>query len=367
MKTKLHSIATLVLCSLFVFALPLWGLITPDGDVSLSERRPLAAFPDLNAESIQSGAFMKDFEKYTADHFPLRDTFRRLKAYSTFYLMNRRDNNGIFLYGSHAVKTEYPLNESSIDYAADRFTYVYDRYLKDSGGKVYLSVIPDKGYFVPDGAGYLKPPYDRLTDRLREKLPFVRYVDIFPLLSLDDYYTTDTHWRQERIVPVARRLAEAMGVTLPDVQYTEAVSPHPFFGVYHGQSALPLGADSLRYLESDVISRLETFDYETGKSIPVYDISRLTGNDPYEVFLSGPKSLLTVENKNTDSERELIIFRDSFGSSIAPLLAEGYRKITLVDIRYLSPAMLGDLISFEGADVLFLYSTSVLNNSITLK
>ena len=52
---------------------------------------------------------------------------------------------------------------------------------------------------------------------------------------------------------------------------------------------------------------------------------------------------------------------------IAPLLAEHVRELILADIRYISPALLGELISFEGRDVLFLYSESVLNNSETLK
>ena len=49
------------------------------------------------------------------------------------------------------------------------------------------------------------------------------------------------------------------------------------------------------------------------------------------------------------------------------MLAEGYASITLVDIRYISPQMLGQFISFTNQDVLFLYSTSVLNNSETIK
>ena len=85
------------------------------------------------------------------------------------------------------------------------------------------------------------------------------------------------------------------------------------------------------------------------------------------MFLSGSKSLLTIENPNASTDKELIVFRDSFGSSIAPLFAEGYAKITLVDIRYISPNMLGRFIEFTNQDVLFLYSTSVLNNSITIK
>ena len=99
----------------------------------------------------------------------------------------------------------------------------------------------------------------------------------------------------------------------------------------------------------------------------IYDMQKAKGNDLYEVFLSGPISLLTIENPNAESERELIVFRDSFASSLAPLLAEGYAKITLADIRYLPAVQMGKLLDFHGQDVLLLYSAAVLNNSDTLK
>ena len=85
-----------------------------------------------------------------------------------------------------------------------------------------------------------------------------------------------------------------------------------------------------------------------------------------EMFLSGPLSLVTIENPKCTSGKELIIFRDSFASSIAPLLAEGYTKITLADIRYLRSDFLDRFIAFKDQDVLFLYSTLVLNNSKSL-
>lgn len=62
--------------------------------------------------------------------------------------------------------------------------------------------------------------------------------------------------------------------------------------------------------------------------------------------------------------KELLLFRDSFGSSIAPLLLENYSKITLIDLRYLSKDILENYIEFENQDVLFLYSTLVLNQNV---
>ena len=42
-------------------------------------------------------------------------------------------------------------------------------------------------------------------------------------------------------------------------------------------------------------------------------------------------------------------------------------KITLVDIRYLMPELLGRFVEFHGQDILFLYSTLVINNSTIIK
>ena len=99
----------------------------------------------------------------------------------------------------------------------------------------------------------------------------------------------------------------------------------------------------------------------------IYNLEKATGNDPYEIYLSGPVSLMKIENPNAQTEKELIVFRDSFGSSLIPLLAEGYQTITLVDIRYIQSEFLSNFVDFADKDVLFLYSTVVLNNSETLK
>ena len=67
----------------------------------------------------------------------------------------------------------------------------------------------------------------------------MKYIDITENLSLEDYYKTDTHWKQENLVDVAEVLCGKMG-TSETQQYTEKVLDKEFYGVYYGQSALPL-------------------------------------------------------------------------------------------------------------------------------
>lgn len=125
--------------------------------------------------------------------------------------------------------------------------------------------------------------------------------------------------------------------------------------------------DTLFLMESELMSQCSVYDYETGKTGSIYDMTKLDSRDLYDVYLSGAKALLTIENPNAGTDRELIVFRDSFGSSIVPLLLSDYARVTLVDIRYVQTELLGQFLDFHGQDVLLLYSTLVLNSSAALK
>ena len=52
---------------------------------------------------------------------------------------------------------------------------------------------------------------------------------------------------------------------------------------------------------------------------------------------------------------------------MTPLLVQDYAKVTLVDIRYIHPTQVKMFVNYEGADVLFLYSTLVLNESSAIR
>ena len=344
-------------------ALAVFAWVRPADAISESERRPLNQFPELNAQTIFNGSFMEKFEDYTLDQFPLRDAFRTLKANIQLKLFGQKDNNNIYVADGYAAQLEYPYDAASIDRALSRFQYVYDNYLTDCN--VFLTVGPDKGYYLAEENGYPAMDYEAMFADMQNGMPWAQFIDLTDSLNLDSYYHTDTHWRQEAILPAAAKIAEALGVTVGE--FTEKNLNTPFYGVYCGQSALNLKPDEIRVMEADWMADCKVYDAESGSWGDIYDLPKLEGQDPYEVYLSGSRSLLTIENPNAESDRELIIFRDSFGSSVAPLLVKDYAKVTLVDIRYMSPTILGNFIEFGGQDVLFLYSTLVLNNSETIK
>ncbi len=366
MKSKVKYIITSTLIISFVMGFSLFAWLKPADEFSLWERRRLAQLPEFNMDTLLSGSFTRGFESYTTDQFPLRDELRMVKAWISVNIFNRGENNDIYVTDGYAAQLEYPVDEKSVEYAAQRFNYVYNKYLFDKDIKPYIAVIPHKGQFTSAQKGYPNADYGDIAGLLRENTTEFKYIDISEKLSLSDYYCTDTHWRQEKITDVALLLGEEMGADVT-AEYNEKVLEKDFQGVYSGQYALPLKNDKICYLTNSELEECRVFDYENGKEISIYDWEKADGKDPYEFFLSGPLSLVTIENDNAPEGKELVIFRDSFGSAIAPLMAAGYSKITLVDIRYIHPDLVGKYVEFQNCDVLFLYSTSVLNNSETLK
>ena len=352
-----------------ILILAIWGGLAAfawgkaPAEVSDAERRPLEQFPAVSGESLLSGQFMKDFADYAVDQFPLRDGFRTLNAYLTYYLLGQKDNNGIYLSDGYAAKMDYPLDEGSVSNALTRFMELHELYLE--GSEVHFALVPDKSYYLAEEAGVLSIDYDALYAHVAESLPWAELIDLREYLTIDDYYRTDTHWRQEQIVPAAQAIAQKLGVTVPEFQ--QMAIDRPFYGVYYGQAALPMEPDTMYYLTNEVLENCTVTIHDSGTTAAVLDTTKLGSRDLYDVFLSGGAAVLEINNPAGQAGKELIVFRDSFGSSMVPLLLNDYETVWVLDTRYVNPAMLGNFVDFHGQDVLFLYSTLILNSSSALR
>lgn len=355
-----------------LFFLLIWGfmlgnMFTPDVAISSSERRKLKQAPSLSTEKVFSGEFFTEFDKYSLDQFVLRDGFRGIKAYTKFNLLRQKDNNEVYIVDGFISKMDYPLNEKSVLNGANKLNQVYDKFLR--GMNTSYAIIPDKNYFLASENGYLSIDYDRMEEIMQRNVANMNYIDLFDALTIEDYYKTDIHWSQDRIIDIADKILLEMGNTIKasDMVYTEK-SLYPFYGSFYGQAALHVEPDTLTYLTNTVLENATVLEYPVMTNSKVYIPEYFDGVDSYDVFLSGAKPLLTIENPSSDTDRGLLLFRDSFGSSVAPLLLSGYARITLIDLRYIIPDLLEEYIDFsQYQDALFLYNTQILNNSYMLK
>ena len=357
----IRVIGALIVIGLWA-VLAVFAWVKPADETSEAERRQLAQKPVFSAESFTNGSFAAEFEDYSLDQFPLRDSFRQVKSLFSYYGLWQSDNNNIYVHTGYVEKLNYPLNEQALQTAKELFESVYEKHLKGKTEQIYFAVVPDKGYYLTPENGFPAMDYDKLMEQMT--FPWAQTVDLTDVLTKEDYYRTDTHWRQEALLPAAQKLAQAMGQTGPTAeQYTPQPLERPFYGVYYGQAALPMKPDTLYTMHSTVLDGVTVTGYDDlGRQVEVPLYNMEAGADLYDTFLNGSKqSLLVIENPLAKTDRELVIFRDSFGCSIAPLLVEDYARVTLVDLRTLSPMALY-MVNCKDADVLFLQSTLVLNN-----
>lgn len=386
---QLLMLTVLVLCWLSV---GLYYLISMPKDYSVAERRKLAAAPVLTFSSIKNGSFLSAAEDYVKDQFPARDIFRSVKTASSLYGFLRLQDNGYAIRDGHLCRMDMALNESSVTYACTQMRSLYDTYLADSECRIYYCIIPDKNYYLQLlDPSYPALDYDAMDIQIHEMLDFASPIDIRNDLSLSSYFLTDTHWKQECLLPAAETILSAMSAEkslfCSTQEYTSETALDCFQGVLCGNMGWNVPSEPMCYLTSDRIRSAEVSHLENQNCSTVYDPHYLTydgpGADPYSFFLSGSSAFITIKNTaapstasensaaegqpNIRQSRELVIFRDSFGSSIAPLFLTDYDQITLIDTRYINPSLLADYITFTDQDVLFLYSTLLINNSFSIK
>ena len=252
-------------------------------------------------------------------------------------------------------------NENAVLNALRKINVVYDKYIKDTNAKCYFAIIPDKNYFLAEEFGAPMMTYEDLYEDMAIGLSQMTYIEIRDILSIEDYYRNDLHWRQDKILDVAQLLASKMGMTL-NKSYSTVHLDIPVNSTYYGKIPASMKDETISYLNNSYFKKCKVYDHENKKSISIYNTSAAKSEISYDMFLGGALSVITLENPKAETDRELVIFRDSFGSSIAPLFLEGYKKITLLDIRYLNENMVGNFVTFNNQDVLFLYNTTVLNN-----
>lgn len=274
------------------------------------------------------------------------------------------DENGMYEQNGYWVQYRGDYNEQSALAFCRKLESLADTLLTPENRRFY-ALIPDKSHYLPK-EGWPVLDFSVLQQTVRQELrqDFTE-ISLSDALTLESYYKTDGHWRQETLQPVVNALGDAMDFSV-DLSGWTTNTYDSFVGSYRTYLS-NLTPESLVYLtssatESATVENLQTPDVHT-----VYDIDRLTSKQAYDVFLSGATPLVTITNPNAATQRELIIFRDSYASSLAPLLCDVYQTITLIDIRYMISGLVPQYVTFTNQDVLFLYSSWVVNQSAMLR
>ena len=367
METRKPVAGEILTCVVFIGLICMilaLNIVLPAPAILEAERRAPAKMPELSLTSISSGSFMSRFEDYSADNFIFRDAFRGLHAFMVFNIYMQRDMSGLYRDKNVGLGEFRRMDAPAFRLSAQKVRNAAETF-KGYGMNIYYSLIPDKSIYAKN---YM-PGFDldAAESILLDVLGSHTYINIADSLTAGDYYWTDLHWDQSKIEGIANLLTAFMGAEKENAQMPKGKAGE-FHGLYAGQIALPARTDTMSYanIEKLRVSYLNerTLEFEDG---PVYDFGRFSGIDPYDFYLRGPQPLIVLENDDAPN-RELYLFRDSFGSSLAPLLSLSYSKVTVIDLRYINLSLLDFFIDIiPGSDVLFIYGSQIFNNPSVLQ
>lgn len=356
MKNKINILCFGVLIFGFFIAL----LVKEDSEIDREERRYLAKRDTL--DNCFDGEFSEKLETYLLDQFPFRKNFRELKAFANFNIFGKIENQDIVIEDGYAIKLVPDYNFDAVYSTMEKINSLINETFRRN--RCYFALIPDKSVFYT-AFDDKSCDYERVEQIIKNTLPNnASYIGIRDTLELSDYYKTDSHWSQEKLLKTRDALIDGMKLPPCESEYVEN-TVDDFVGVYKSQAALDIKPDKITYLTNSIIDNAVVTNYETGKSASVYTLDKLSDEksmDKYDIFLSGPAALLKIENPSATNHRTLYIFRDSYASALAPLLIESYQTIYLVDLRYIDSSLLDEFVTITpNDDVLFIYSTLLIN------
>jgi len=357
-----HLPAVLVFCG-FLSALALPGLLRPPNELSLLERRDLAQFPDVTADSIFDGQFSEDYGVFLQDQAAFRDELRFAKSLVERRLLLRPENNGVYVVEGNIYDKFYGIRHELIERAARVIGEIADSIDSDD---VYAAVIPSKAQML-DRSRYLLSDQEIIAETLAASAG-TTYVDLMGLAVPGNehlYYITDPHWTTGGAIRAYELLARTMGHE-PVEDYSFELATDSYVGSNYGKAASwSIAKDSIYLAHNGSLDSMSMCRYQTLEERECFDSVYLRGKedelDPYDVFLGGLGPIIEITNEDAGADEELVVFKDSYAHVLAPFLAQHFKKVTLFDMRYVRRELILDHFDLDGKTILFLYSSSVLN------
>ena len=355
-----------VLFLLVLFAVFFLHIGSPDRDYSVTEKRALEALPALSFNSLRDGSYMKDAEEYSAEQFPGRDLLMRLRT-GFSYVLGMWESNGVYRGRSGQLAERFDEPDPELfektaaavkNFAARHPSSQTSFLLAPTVGAVAPELLPEYAVNADENA-YI----DHFFDSIRGAAAPIDVRSAFKEAKASGtalYYRTDHHWTTDGAYKAYLEASSVMN--FPARSFSRAVVSDDFRGSLAAKSGFYAGAaDSIAvYTDTDESLKLLLKNEETGETrASLYYGSALDSADPYELFFGGNYPMLTIES-TADSDRTLLVIKDSYANSFLPFLAGSYRKITIIDPRYYSRTVDNLFVLENYDDVLFLYNAGTL-------
>ena len=371
------EVLTVSLITAFILCFSVWCLVAPKQTFSENENRALASWPVYSFTALKDGSYMSGIQSYLSDHFPLRDPFMTLKTKYEM-LTGREEINDIYLAkdGYYIEAYKAPKQQQKV---ITQFQKLQDAITTDAKENVRVMLVPTAistynaklPVSAPD-RGVL-----RQVDTMNEiyaALPSMQKVDAWSALQAAAaeetgglYYHTDHHWTTHGAYVGYQAYCGAAGIEpIPEANFQQTCVTTDFHGTIFSKlhdSTVP--GDAITLYENPA-NQLTVSYPDTGEvTDTLYNRDYLTQKDKYSMFLNNLHPLVEITNETADSDRQLVLIKDSYANSMVPFLVNHYQKIYVFDTRYyrFGPS------SFinehpEVTDVLLLYNMNTIDTDL---
>lgn len=366
MRKRLDTV-TVGLFLLALLIVPLYWLLFPRKTFSDSERRYLAEPPKLT--SLIDWSYDDAVETYLADQLPGRDALVGLDAY-TMLLSGRQVSAEVWR------DREGYLVEAPVEAASDQLQKRLGRMAalgEKTGLSVYVMAVPSTGYIrrgtLPKALANLYHDDDLLNqiDQTPGIIP-VSLEKMFLQAGQGWYYRTDHHWTGQGAYAAYRLFMETAGheALSYDGFYHHTVAG--YVGSTRSRSALWLTkADTLTIDEPMDTPVTVSFSDDEQAYTSLFFYDHLKEYDWYPLFLDGNHPETVIENGAAPQDAPtLLLVKDSFGNTLAPLLVPSYGRIVLVDPRYYRGSVADLCAQYAADEILFCYSLERICTDLNL-
>ena len=324
-------------------------------DFSGWEKRYLAQVPDNL--SLERWTLNDDLETFLSDQIPFRQQLVNLHAL------------GEVATGRATQLEAWPVGDAAVEKPVQADPEVLAQ--RTEAMKALAGEIPCL-FLTPPTAGMLRmdemtaarralyEEESRVYGELAAQEGFVPVRAAFEESGETVYYYSDHHWNHTGAELAYRAFCGAAGLEAAETEAFTYTSYDHFRGTTYTRSGLPyIREDTLVCAEPKAKVTLSVSGEDR-----VYDHlifpEKAETYDGYEVFLNGNHGMLTIANPEAEGGT-LLVFRDSYASSLLPYLSANYSRIVAVDARYYAGSFREALAETGDVDqILFVYSLDSL-------
>ncbi|MFF2178547.1 DHHW family protein [Lysinibacillus sp. NPDC058147] len=360
-------------------------VLTVDRPQSEMENRPLeSANLSPSLHEVFSGAWSKQVETYISDQFPARDTWMRN------YVYFQRAMGKTYLNDKYAVddKSGWIISKPAEAKSDKELTSFASDLQKLSEGLAEKN-IPFTFYSLPAKATYSREPSPSYMPddagiannvRLHELVTAagVDNVRLYDEMKNDfsaerNFFKTDHHWTirgaYSGYQALMKTMSERLGESIEPIPYEEANTyclTNKFAGSWNKILYMTVdNHDQICYNEpASFATQFTIYDgtIEGGVTAPydsVYGRAKKMSPNAvvnYADAYSRDFAELTIVNNHYDSDKHIVVIKDSYFNTIQFHMASHFKELTILDLRYLDKDIIPYLQSMHPDYVVLAYN-----------